>query len=240
MDSDSMFLTARDNHALDTQVGLPPRKPAPPATARAPIGAERAWELAQRLIGLALLIFVLPLMLVTAVAILMQDGGPVVFKHRRIGHGGRAFYCFKFRSMAVDSEARLKDLLAHDPAAREEWTRDQKLRRDPRITRLGAFLRKTSLDELPQLVNVVRGEMNLVGPRPIVEAEAARYGRRIRSYQAVRPGITGLWQVSGRNDVAYSTRVALDTLYARRRSVGLDLWILVRTVPAVLLRQGSC
>ncbi len=235
-----MFLTARDNHALDTQVARPPRKPAPPATAQPQIAADRSWELTQRLIGLMLLLFVLPLMLITAAAILMQDGGPVVFKHRRIGRGGRVFYCFKFRSMAVDAEARLNDLLARDPAARAEWARDQKIRRDPRITRLGSFLRKTSLDELPQLVNVLRGEMNLVGPRPIVEAEAARYGRRIRSYQAVRPGITGLWQVSGRNDVAYSTRVALDTLYARRRSVGLDLWNLIRTVPAVLLRQGSC
>jgi lipopolysaccharide/colanic/teichoic acid biosynthesis glycosyltransferase len=130
--------------------------------------------------------------------------------------------------------------LATNPAAREEWARDQKLRDDPRVTRLGRFLRKTSLDELPQLINVLRGEMNLVGPRPILESEIPRYGASFRHYCTVKPGITGLWQVSGRNNTSYRKRVALDVLYARRRSAGLDLLILLRTVPAVLLRQGSC
>jgi lipopolysaccharide/colanic/teichoic acid biosynthesis glycosyltransferase len=230
-----MFITVRNQ---DTSIAL--RSSAGRSGRARRLEAGLLWEFAQRLLGLALLIFVLPVLLATALAVLAQDGGPVLFKHRRIGRGGHTFGCLKLRTMAVDAEARLTELLHHDPAAREEWARDQKLRNDPRITPLGRFLRQSSLDELPQLINVVRGEMNLVGPRPIVESEIARYGRRFRSYRAVKPGITGLWQVSGRNDVAYRTRVALDTLYAQRRSIGLDLWIIVRTVPAVLLRQGSC
>lgn len=178
-------------------------------------------------------------MLLVAVAVYVQDGGPILFAHRRIGCNGRAFYCLKFRSMAVDAERRLADLLASDPAARAEWALDHKLRRDPRVTRLGAFLRKSSLDELPQLLNVLRGDMSLVGPRPIVEAEVAKYGHRFRDYCAVKPGITGLWQISGRNDTSYRTRVALDSLYARRRNVGLDAYILACTLPAVLTKRGS-
>jgi lipopolysaccharide/colanic/teichoic acid biosynthesis glycosyltransferase len=190
-------------------------------------------------IALAALIFVAPLMVVVAVLIKLQDGGPIFFAHPRIGMGGRNFPCLKFRSMVVDSEARLKQHLANNPAAREEWELDHKLRNDPRITPLGSFLRKSSIDELPQLLNVLRGEMSLVGPRPIVQAEIARYGRSFRHYTAVRPGITGLWQVSGRNDVAYNRRVALDRAYAVGRSPGLYLVIIVKTVPAVLTRSGS-
>jgi lipopolysaccharide/colanic/teichoic acid biosynthesis glycosyltransferase len=233
-----MFLIARNQHALEAPIALGQR--ARVGRREAAGEARRLWELLQRGVCLLLLLFVLPVMLATAILVRLQDGGPIIFKHRRVGKNGETFECLKFRTMAVDAQERLAELLARDAGAREEWARDQKLRKDPRITRLGGFIRKTSLDELPQLINVLRGEMNLVGPRPIVEAEIARYGRRFRSYRAVKPGITGLWQVSGRNDVAYSTRVALDALYARRRSMGLDLWILVRTVPAVLLRQGSC
>jgi lipopolysaccharide/colanic/teichoic acid biosynthesis glycosyltransferase len=185
------------------------------------------------------LVFLAPVMLAVGLAVFLQDGGPVLFAHRRIGRGGRYFYCLKFRSMASDAEQRLKDLLAADPAAREEWERDHKLRNDPRVTRLGAFLRKSSLDELPQLFNVLRGEMSLVGPRPIVDAEVAKYGRRFASYCAVKPGITGLWQVSGRNDTSYRTRVALDCVYASRRNLFLDSFIILCTVPAVLTRRGS-
>ena len=125
------------------------------------------------------------------------------------------------------------------PAARAEWTRDHKLRFDPRVTHLGAFLRRSSLDELPQLLNVLRGEMSIVGPRPIVEAEISRYGRRFRHYCSVKPGITGLWQVSGRNDVSYRSRVALDCLYVRAKCPWLYIWIVVATIPAVLMRKGS-
>ncbi|MDB5445784.1 MAG: rfbP [Phenylobacterium sp.] len=190
-------------------------------------------------VALIALIFLLPIMLAVAVAVYAQDGGPILFAHRRIGRDGRHFYCLKFRSMAVDAEQRLADLLGSDPSARAEWERDHKLRNDPRATKLGAFLRKTSLDELPQLFNVLHGDMSLVGPRPIVEAEVAKYGRRFRDYCAVKPGITGLWQVSGRNDTSYRTRVALDCVYARRRNVGLDAYIIACTVPAVLARRGS-
>jgi lipopolysaccharide/colanic/teichoic acid biosynthesis glycosyltransferase len=232
-----MLVTARNEPGVDR----PSTLGASPLTRRsATRAAPRAWDLAQRALALLLFVFVLPLMLLTALAVLLQDGGPILFRHRRIGLDGQAFGCLKFRTMGVDAQERLAELLARSADAREEWARDQKLRHDPRITAVGHFLRKTSLDELPQLFNVMAGEMNLVGPRPIVESEIARYGRRFHSYRAVKPGITGLWQVSGRNDVAYATRVALDSLYARRRSLRLDLWILVMTVPAVLTRQGSC
>jgi lipopolysaccharide/colanic/teichoic acid biosynthesis glycosyltransferase len=190
-------------------------------------------------VALAALIFLAPVMLAVAMAVFLQDGGPVVFAHRRIGRGGRYFYCLKFRSMAIDAELRLADLLANDPVARAEWEKDHKLRNDPRVTRLGAFLRRTSLDELPQLFNVLRGDMSLVGPRPIVDAEIAKYGRRFASYCAVKPGITGLWQVSGRNDTTYRARVAMDCIYARQRNVLMDGLIIAATVPAVLMRRGS-
>ena len=185
------------------------------------------------------LLFFLPLMVIVALAVWVHDRGPILFAHRRIGRGGRYFPCLKFRSMATDAQQRLEDLLARDPAAREEWERDHKLKDDPRVTKLGAFLRKTSLDELPQLINVLRGEMDLVGPRPIVDAEIPKYGRRFKEYCTVKPGITGLWQVSGRNDISYRTRVAMDCVYARSKSPALDLWVLASTVPAVLLRKGS-
>ena len=185
------------------------------------------------------LLFLAPVMVLVALLIWTQDRGPVFFAHGRIGRDGRAFKCLKFRSMLVDSEARLRKLLAESPEARAEWERDHKLRNDPRITALGSFLRRSSLDELPQLFNVLAGEMSLVGPRPIVTAEVARYGRRFGHYCSVRPGITGLWQVSGRNDVSYRRRVAIDTCYAQNQSIALDLRILLATIPSVLLRKGS-
>jgi len=185
-----------------------------------------------------ILLFLLPLMLVVAGLVIMADGGPVLFVQHRIGRGGRSFPCLKFRSMSVDAEARLHQLLATDPVALADWQRDHKLKSDPRITAVGQFLRKSSLDELPQIFNVLRGEMSLVGPRPVVQAEAQRYGRRFASYCSVRPGITGLWQVSGRNDVSYRRRVAMDVLYARTKSLPLDLKIVLLTLPAVLFSRG--
>lgn len=210
---------------------LPNKSPA-----RRPLDLPRVLDV---LIAIAALWFFAPLMLVVALAIKAQDGGPVTFGHTRIGRNGRSFKCLKFRSMVVDAETRLQTLLAGDAMARAEWEVDQKLRRDPRVTPLGYLLRKSSLDELPQLINVLRGEMGIVGPRPIVAAEVVRYGRAIRYYKALRPGITGLWQISGRNNVSYRRRVAMDVLYAKRRSVGLYLYILAKTVPAVLTREGS-
>jgi lipopolysaccharide/colanic/teichoic acid biosynthesis glycosyltransferase len=185
------------------------------------------------------LIALAPLLIMIAVAIHLHDGGPVLFAQTRIGRGGRTFKCLKFRTMAVDAEERLKAYLACDPRARAEWKLDHKLRHDPRITPIGAFLRKSSLDEIPQLFNVLRGEMNLVGPRPIVHDEIVRYGPRFKHYCRVKPGITGLWQVSGRNDVSYRRRVAMDTLYAQHRSIPGDLRILALTAPAVLMKRGS-
>ena len=192
-------------------------------------------------VGLSLLalLFLAPIFLFIAAVVRLQDGGPALFAHSRIGEGGRRFNCLKFRSMCLDSDARLHQLLVSDPQARIEWARDHKLRRDPRITPLGGFLRRSSLDELPQFLNVLRGEMSLVGPRPIVEAEIERYGHYFACYCAIKPGITGLWQISGRNDVGYRRRVAMDVVYARRRSVGLYLVILLATAPAVLLRRGA-
>ncbi|MGH6879026.1 MAG: sugar transferase [Rhizomicrobium sp.] len=189
-------------------------------------------------IAIAGLLFLLPLFAIVGLALAFQRG-PILIAHRRVGMCGRPFYCLKFRSMVVDAEERLVALLRDSPAARAEWLRDHKLRNDPRVTRFGRFLRRSSLDELPQLFNVLRGEMSIVGPRPIVDGEVARYGRRIASYYRVKPGITGLWQVSGRNDVGYRTRVAMDCVYAKSVRPGLYLWLVVATVPAVLSRRGS-
>lgn len=190
-------------------------------------------------ICLALLVFLAPLMLLVALAVKLQDGGPALFGHSRIGRGGESFKCLKFRSMVVDAEARLQTLLATDPEARREWEQDHKLRKDPRVTAFGEFLRRSSLDELPQLINVLRGEMSLVGPRPITAGEAVRYRRYFKIYCQVRPGMTGLWQVSGRNDVSYRRRIALDVTYAKMRNLRLYVGILFATGPAVLARRGA-
>ena len=200
--------------------------------------ADRVTRVIDVVVCLVALAILLPFAAIVAVAIKLQDGGPILFGHMRIGRDGRLFRCWKFRSMVVNAEQRLAALLARDPAARAEWEADHKLRNDPRITWLGHFLRKSSIDELPQLINVLRGEMSLVGPRPVVQAEALRYGRYFREYCAVRPGITGLWQVMGRNDVSYRRRVALDVAFVRSQSVSLYLTILILTVPAVFSRNG--
>jgi len=186
-----------------------------------------------------LLIFLGPLLITVMLLIKLQDGGPAIFAQERIGQGGKTFKCFKLRSMQIDAAQRLAHLLATDSAAKAEWDRDQKLRRDPRITLLGGCLRKSSIDEFPQLVNVLRGEMSLVGPRPIVRAEIARYGRWFRNYTMVKPGITGLWQVNGRNHTTYRRRVALDVVYSRTNSLALYIKILLLTIPAVLFSRGS-
>jgi lipopolysaccharide/colanic/teichoic acid biosynthesis glycosyltransferase len=190
-------------------------------------------------IALAAILFTAPLLIMIALGVKLHDGGPALLGHERIGMSGRTFRCLKFRSMVVNAETRLTALLAADPQARAEWAKDFKLKNDPRITPLGDFLRRSSLDELPQLFNVLRGDMSIVGPRPIVWSEAARYGARFESYCAVRPGITGLWQVSGRNDVCYRRRVAMDAVYARSKCLSWDVKILLLTVPAVFLAKGS-
>jgi exopolysaccharide production protein ExoY len=230
------FGMVTDNGATSAEVLPSSDGPAQPRAA----GASWAFDyLFNAAIASVALLFFAPLMLLTALAIWAQDGQSVFFGHRRIGKDGKMFACLKFRSMAVDAEARLLRVLETDPAARAEWEKDFKLQNDPRITTLGHFLRKSSLDELPQLFNVLRGEMNIVGPRPIVDAETIRYGRWFPRYCQVKPGITGLWQVSGRNDVDYKRRVALDVCYVRRRTFMTDIRILLMTVPAVLLRKGA-
>ena len=198
--------------------------------------AKRALDIIGAGVGLVLLS---PFFLIVALLV-RADGGPAFFAHQRVGRGGKLFGCLKFRSMVIDSQARLEALLASDPAARAEWEATRKLKNDPRITPIGRFLRSTSLDELPQLINVLRGEMSLVGPRPVQEAEIDRYyGASAAHYMAVRPGITGLWQVSGRSETSYESRVALDVAYVSRPSLLADLSILLRTPVAVVSRRGA-
>lgn len=189
--------------------------------------------------ALLLLLLLAPLMAVIALLVWRRDGAPVLFGHYRIGQHGRPFRCLKFRSMYLDSEAMLRELLERDPAARAEWERDHKLSDDPRITPIGHFLRRTSLDELPQLFNVLRGEMSLVGPRPITLAELPRYGQVRWHYLSVRPGMTGLWQVSGRNDTTYDERVELDREFVEQHSLRLRLSILLRTLRVVIRGSGA-
>jgi len=192
-----------------------------------------------QVLALLLLVLLAPLLALVAFLVWQRDGTPVLFAHYRVGHDGKMFRCLKFRSMLLGAEATLAALLARSPEARDEWERDQKLLRDPRVTAIGRFLRRTSLDELPQLFNVLRGEMSLVGPRPITVGELMRYGRARWHYLSVRPGITGLWQVSGRNNTTYEERVAFDRLYVERRSAWLDALILMKTVYVVLARHGA-
>ena len=191
-------------------------------------------------VAVTMLIVLLPVMLVIPIGILISDPGPIFFAQKRVGKNGRIIKCLKFRTMCVDADEKLKKLLASNPKLREEWKEKQKLDRDPRITRFGQFLRQSSLDELPQLFAIVMGDMSLVGPRPIIEAEIPRYGRFITSYLSVKPGLTGLWQVTGRNNTTYRRRVATDVFYVRSKSLMLDLKILLATIPAVLTGRGSC
>lgn len=186
-----------------------------------------------------LLIFLGPLMLLIALSIFIANPGPVLFRQNRLGRDGRLFKCLKFRTMATDAEARLSAVLANDKNAQDEWDRDHKLRDDPRVVGIGNFLRKSSLDELPQLFNILKGDMSLVGPRPIVPAEVKKYGRYFDYYCRVRPGLTGLWQISGRNDVNYRRRIAFDVVYVKQGDVGQNLKILLLTVPSVLRGRGS-
>lgn len=178
-------------------------------------------------------------LIVTIVFLMRKSGGTVIYRHRRVGRGGQMFSCLKFRTMVPNADQVLRDLLESDPDLRAEWIRDHKLRNDPRVTQLGRFLRRTSLDELPQLLNVLRGEMSLVGPRPVVREELLRYGRNVGTYLAAKPGITGLWQVTGRNDTDYRRRVVLDTYYVRNQNLLLDLYILAKTTGVVLGGSGA-
>ncbi|MEY3527162.1 MAG: exopolysaccharide production protein [Pseudomonadota bacterium] len=188
--------------------------------------------------SLALLVLFSPLFLVVALMVSL-DGGPVFYRHKRIGRDGKPFGCLKFRTMILGAEACLNEYLSYHPEQRREWEQDQKLAFDPRVTAIGNVLRRLSFDELPQLVNVLVGEMSLVGPRPVTEGELKHYGAAASAYLAVRPGLTGPWQVSGRNDVSYATRVAMDEAYVRNFSLWNDIVILLRTPGVVLSKKGA-
>ena len=189
------------------------------------------------LLVLFTIVVIAPVILVCATATALSGGKPF-YGHKRVGANGREFSCWKIRSMVVDSDIRLASHLAENSSAREEWTATRKLKNDPRITRFGQFLRKSSLDELPQVLNVLKGEMSIVGPRPVVRDELALYGAKSRAYLEMRPGITGLWQISGRNDVTYQERVAFDQKYRETCSLKVDLAIILQTVKVVLRRTG--
>jgi lipopolysaccharide/colanic/teichoic acid biosynthesis glycosyltransferase len=195
-------------------------------------------RIADFIIAAALLAILLPTFAFITAFLLLAEPGPVFFAHRRVGLGGKSFNCLKFRTMCVNADQRLAQVLAKDDTLLREWVSTQKLRCDPRVTRFGQILRNTSLDELPQLFNVLRGEMSLVGPRPIVEDEMRRYGRYAALYISVRPGLTGLWQVTRNTRTSYRRRVATDVLYVKSRTLAFDFKILFATIPAVLLGNG--
>lgn len=199
----------------------------------------RAVKVLLDLIGAGSLILLLSPLLMAIAVMVKLDGGPIFYAHPRVGAGNCRFRCWKFRSMKQDSAAMLEQVLQVDAAAASEWRATRKLRNDPRITRVGAFLRQTSLDELPQLFNVLRLEMSLVGPRPIVDNEIENYGANIACYYATRPGLTGLWQINGRSSTTYEQRVQLDTWYVENWTFWQDIVILAKTVPAVLKRTGA-
>lgn len=203
-----------------------------------PVGGayKRGFDICGALAGIVLLA---PLLLMLAALVKYADGGSVLYRHRRIGRSGRSFDCLKFRTMVVNGDAALEEYLARNPESREEWRLTRKLKHDPRVTRVGVVLRKLSLDELPQIFNILLGDMSIVGPRPVVKKELEMYGPASRYYLQTRPGLTGLWQVSGRNDVSYRQRVAFDTHYVENWSPGFDIEIIIRTFPAVYASRGS-
>jgi lipopolysaccharide/colanic/teichoic acid biosynthesis glycosyltransferase len=197
---------------------------------------KRAMDL---VLAIPVMIFLAPLMVGLAILVKLGDPGAAIFVQVRCGRNGETFKCYKFRTMRTDADARLKYLLETDPAARAEWDKYQKLRDDPRVTYLGKFLRKSSLDELPQLFNILRGELSVIGPRPITSGEIFRYGANFHYYSAVRPGVLGQWQVSGRNALTYDERVAMDVDYVRTWSIWNDAKILVRAIPVVFGGGGA-
>jgi len=197
---------------------------------------KRIFDITATVIGGLL---ILPVIAIVAILIYLDSPGPIVFGHKRVGQGGKEFPCYKFRSMVPNAQEALEIYLKENPEAREEWERDFKLKDDPRVTKIGKFLRKTSLDELPQLWNVLIGDMSLVGPRPIVRAEVEKYGEYINDFYLVPPGITGVWQVSGRSDTTYEERVLMDSWYVHNWSVWIDIVYLVKTVLAVLKGKGA-
>ena len=210
-----------------------------------PRETESSWvgSRGKRILDLAFTALILPLaipfFLVIPLAIVLESRGPIFFLHRRLGWQGSIFWMFKFRTMVDGADWILSKLLGSDPAARQEFAETYKLKNDPRVTRLGRFLRRSSLDELPQILNVLKGEVSWVGPRPIIESEIEKYGHHAAPFLRMKPGITGLWQVSGRSDLPYEERVRLDMHYLDQASLWLDLKIILRTMLVVLNRNGA-
>jgi exopolysaccharide production protein ExoY len=204
----------------------------------APVGgaAKRVLDIGIAVVALLLCV---PLLAFVVALIKCWDRGPIFYVHWRIGYEGRPFGCLKFRTMVPNGDEVLQSYLTASPAAAREWAETRKLKSDPRVTTLGTILRKSSLDELPQLINVLRGDMSLVGPRPIVPAEAGMYGQELGAYLRSRPGLTGAWQVSGRNNESYARRVAMDRNYVEHWSLWRDIVIMARTVPVLLTTRGS-
>ena len=188
---------------------------------------------------LASLPFIVPIMFLLAALVVMASPGPIFYAHRRVGLAGREFGCLKFRTMIPDGDQVLLSYLRKHPHERLSWESERKLKNDPRVTRIGAILRKSSLDELPQLLNVLRGDMSLVGPRPVVRDELLKYGRSARYYLEARPGLTGLWQISGRSDTSYAQRVMFDRFYVTHWTLIRDLWVIAMTIPAVIASKGA-
>ena len=209
-----------------------------PVDLAGPIGLtpKRAIDIILAISGILLLA---PLLIICFVLTVATSPGPALFRHRRVGFKGEQFDCLKFRTMSTDSHERLSRLIETDPEAAAEWNANRKLRQDPRVTFIGDILRKSSLDELPQLFNVLKGHMSIVGPRPVTEEELERYDSSVSAYLACRPGITGLWQVSGRSNTTYRKRVACDAYYAHNWSLALDIKILIVTIPSLLVADGA-
>jgi exopolysaccharide production protein ExoY len=198
---------------------------------------KRSVDIVLSVFGIVLLA---PLLIICFAVTRLSSPGPALFRHRRVGFNGKHFDCLKFRTMVTDAPERLRRLLESDRLAAAEWEANRKLRDDPRITVIGAILRKSSLDELPQLFNVLKGDMSIVGPRPVTDEELERYASSVGAYLSCRPGITGLWQVSGRSTTTYNKRVACDAFYARNWSMTLDAKIIVVTLPSLLATDNAC
>jgi len=200
------------------------------------IGIKRFIDIFLVIVGGLLL---LPVLLVVALFVRLTSRGPILYGHKRLGKDGKPFYAWKFRSMVVDSHERLRKLLKSNPEMKKEWDENRKLKNDPRVTKFGKFLRRTSIDEFPQLINILKGEMSLVGPRPITGDEVEKYGDNFDWIFSVRPGLTGLWQVSGRSEKDYATRVSYDTYYLQSWSIWLDIWVLYKTFGVVARGKGA-
>jgi hypothetical protein len=198
---------------------------------------------AKRLIDLLLIVLsfpiVLPVCAVVSLIIKLTSPGPVFYGHLRVGKNGKSIKCWKFRSMCQDADKKLDEILAHNPEMQKQWERDRKLVDDPRVTAVGKFIRKTSIDELPQFLNILTGEMSFIGPRPVTQGELVKYGEQADYILSVTPGLSGMWQTSGRSDTEYEERITLDTYYIQNWSIWLDIWLIIKTVWVVFKRKGA-